>query len=45
MKFFSEEIDPAYTVDAVESKLFGIGSEAYTVGSHEFLYGLRFNAE
>jgi L-rhamnose isomerase len=29
-EIFSEEIDPAYTVDAVESKLFGIGSEAYT---------------
>lgn len=24
------------TVDAVESKLFGLGSEAYVVGSHEF---------
>jgi L-rhamnose isomerase len=33
-------LEPAYpaeeTVDAVESKLFGIGAEAYTVGSHEF---------
>lgn len=26
-------------VDTVESKLFGIGSEAYTVGSHEFYLG------
>lgn len=26
-------------VDAVESKLFGIGSEAYVVGSHEFYLG------
>lgn len=44
-EIFSEEIDPAYTVDAVESKLFGIGSEAYTVGSHEFYmgYGLTRN--
>lgn len=25
-----------YSLDAVESKLFGIGSEAYVVGSHEF---------
>jgi L-rhamnose isomerase len=25
--------------DAVEGKLFGIGAEAYTVGSHEFYYG------
>ncbi len=29
-------IDPALCVDAVESKLFGIGSEAYVVGSAEF---------
>ena len=29
-------IDKAYNLDAVESKLFGIGSESYVVGSHEF---------
>ncbi|NLX76874.1 MAG: L-rhamnose isomerase [Clostridiaceae bacterium] len=28
-----------YLVDAVESKLFGIGSESYVVGSHEFYMG------
>lgn len=33
---FSEKLDPAHTLDAVESKLFGIGSEAYVVGSHDF---------
>ena len=27
--------------DAVESKLFGLGAEAYTVGSRRILYGLR----
>ena len=32
----SEEIDKKYHIDAVESKLFGIGAEAYTVGSNEF---------
>jgi len=32
----SEKMDPAYMQDAVETKLFGIGSEAYVVGSHEF---------
>ncbi|WP_456296358.1 L-rhamnose isomerase [Vibrio sp. AK197] len=32
----AEKIDPAYHKDAVESKLFGIGAEAYTVGSNEF---------
>ena len=28
-----------YNLDAVESKLFGIGSESYVVGSHEFYLG------
>ncbi len=28
-----------HNLDAVESKLFGIGSEAYVVGSHEFYLG------
>ncbi|MDH2925798.1 L-rhamnose isomerase [Lonepinella koalarum] len=32
----SEKIDPQYHIDAVESKLFGIGVESYTVGSNEF---------
>ena len=36
---FSETIDPKYNLDAVESKLFGIGSESYVVGSHEFYLG------
>ncbi|SDS36078.1 L-rhamnose isomerase [Paenibacillaceae bacterium GAS479] len=42
---FSEPLDPAHNLDAVESKLFGIGSEAYVVGSHEFYmgYGLQNN--
>jgi L-rhamnose isomerase len=31
-----EEISPEHNLDAVESKLFGIGSESYVVGSHEF---------
>ncbi|MBT2652914.1 MULTISPECIES: L-rhamnose isomerase [Oceanobacillus] len=38
-QIFEEEIDKEYNVDAVESKLFGIGSEAYVVGSHEFYMG------
>ena len=33
---FSYEIDESLNIDAVESKLFGIGSEAFVVGSHEF---------
>jgi L-rhamnose isomerase len=36
---FEEEIDPRYNLDAVESKLFGIGSESYVTGSHEFYMG------
>jgi len=31
-----EKIDPRYNLDAVEPKLFGIGSESYVVGSAEF---------
>jgi L-rhamnose isomerase len=36
---FREAIDPALQLDAVESKLFGLGSESYVVGSHEFYLG------
>lgn len=36
---FAEGLDPRYHLDAVESKLFGIGSESYVVGSHEFYLG------
>lgn len=36
---FAEPIDPRHNLDAVESKLFGIGSESYVVGSHEFYLG------
>jgi L-rhamnose isomerase len=42
---FAEPINPEYNLDAIESKLFGLGSEAYVVGSHEFYmgYGLQNN--
>lgn len=37
---FSAEIsNPDFNLDAVECKLFGIGSESYVVGSHEFYMG------
>jgi L-rhamnose isomerase len=36
---FAEPLDPAFNRDAVESKLFGLGSESYVVGSHEFYLG------
>lgn len=35
----AEKIDRKYNLDAVEGKLFGIGSESYVVGSHEFYLG------
>ncbi|HZJ57660.1 MAG TPA: L-rhamnose isomerase [Clostridia bacterium] len=34
-----KKYDREYLLDAVECKLFGIGSEAYVVGSHEFYMG------
>ncbi len=36
---FSLEINPEWNRDTLESKLFGIGSESYVVGSHEFYTG------
>jgi L-rhamnose isomerase len=38
-KVFANPLDPRHNLDAVESKLFGIGSESYVVGSHEFYLG------
>jgi L-rhamnose isomerase len=36
---FQQPLDPRHNLDAVECKLFGIGSESYVVGSHEFYLG------
>jgi L-rhamnose isomerase len=36
---FAEPLDPRHIRDAVEGKLFGLGSESYVVGSHEFYFG------
>ncbi|MCD8139622.1 MAG: L-rhamnose isomerase [Planctomycetaceae bacterium] len=36
---FAEKLDKNCVADAVESKVFGLGLEAYTVGSHEFYLG------
>ncbi|MCH2115121.1 MAG: L-rhamnose isomerase [Pirellulales bacterium] len=36
---FAQPIDPRLNRDAVECKLFGLGSESYVVGSHEFYLG------
>jgi L-rhamnose isomerase len=36
---FSESLPMSHVLDAVECKLFGLGSESYVVGSHEFYLG------
>ena len=38
-EIFAKKIDRKYNVDSVEPKLFGIGAESYTPGSHEFYMG------
>ncbi len=35
----AEKLDPRHNLDAVEPKLFGLGSESYVVGSAEFYLG------
>lgn len=44
-KIFEHKTNDEYMKDCIESKLFGIGAESYTVGSHEFYmgYGVRNN--
>ncbi|KOS67826.1 sugar isomerase [Lysinibacillus contaminans] len=36
---YKETLNQSHVLDAVESKVFGIGSESYVVGSHEFYMG------
>ena len=36
---FQEPLDSRFNLDAVEGKLFGLGSESYVVGSQEFYLG------
>jgi len=38
-EILAEKYDPSFMIDSVESKLFGIGVESFTVGSHEFYLG------
>jgi L-rhamnose isomerase len=38
-EIFAAPVDAQWNVDAVESKLFGLGSESYVAGSHEFYLG------
>ncbi len=42
---FQEPFDEAHLRDAVECKLFGIGSESYVVGSHEFYLGYAISRQ
>jgi L-rhamnose isomerase len=44
-EIFREPLDPQFHLDAVESKLFGLGSESYVVGSHEFYLGYAIENE
>jgi L-rhamnose isomerase len=36
---FAEPLNPRHHRDAIEGKLFGLGSESYVAGSHEFYLG------
>ncbi len=38
-RVFAKKLSPKHHLDAVECKLFGLGSESYVVGSHEFYLG------
>lgn len=38
-EIYREYHNPSHILDVVESKLFGLGLESYTVGSHEFYFG------
>lgn len=44
-EIFREQLSAAHTLDAVECKLFGIGSESYVVGSHEFYLGYAMSRD
>ena len=38
-EMMEDKMNPEFMKDALESKLFGLGIESYTVASHEFSYG------
>lgn len=38
-EIFADTVDDLHNFDSVEGKLFGLGSESYVVGSHEFYFG------
>jgi L-rhamnose isomerase len=42
---YKEPISPSLNLDSVEGKLFGIGCESYTVGSHEYYFGYALSRQ
>ena len=42
---FAESLNTRFIRDAVEGKLFGLGSESYVVGSHEFYFGYALSRQ
>jgi L-rhamnose isomerase len=42
---YQETISPSLNLDAVEGKLFGIGCESFTVGSHEYYFGYALSRQ
>jgi L-rhamnose isomerase len=42
---YREPISPSLNLDAVEGKLFGIGCESFTVGSHEYYFGYALSRQ
>jgi L-rhamnose isomerase len=42
---FKKKIDRKFNLDSVEPKLFGIGAESYTPGSHEFYLGYAISRQ
>ena len=41
----AEKLDPRHHLDALESKVFGIGAESYTVSSNEFALGYAISRD
>jgi L-rhamnose isomerase len=44
-RVLAQKVDGKHNLDSVESKLFGLGSESYVVGSHEFYLGYAISRQ
>ena len=44
-RIFEKKYSKALTVESIESKLFGVGCESYTVGSHELCMGYAISRD